>query len=82
MYRGEIHFMRLPDVGHFPAKHGTRCVWMEWVEDRFNGRKLQAPGYVDSVKSPTLPHKDHQCDVINFPQFAGPQWYYELPQGS
>ncbi|KAF5677673.1 secretory lipase [Fusarium denticulatum] len=40
-YPGDLEFLGVPGVGHFPGMYATRSIWMEWIEERFKRRKVQ-----------------------------------------
>ncbi|PNP38786.1 hypothetical protein TGAMA5MH_09009 [Trichoderma gamsii] len=81
-YPGDLEFLGVPGVGHFPGMYATRSIWMDWIQDRFEGRHVQKRGCVQSTVDRFLPEDNYQSAPNAFPLWAGKaQWAYELPQG-
>ncbi|KAI6770183.1 hypothetical protein HG530_004812 [Fusarium avenaceum] len=81
-YPGDLEHMRVPGVGHLPSMYATRGIWLDWLEDRFEGRRVQKRGCAQSVVDRFLPGDHYQPAPNSFPLWAGKsQWAYELPQG-
>ncbi|KAF5612862.1 secretory lipase [Fusarium subglutinans] len=81
-YPGDLEFLGVPGVGHFPGMYATRSIWMDWIKDRFERRKVQKQGCVQSKVDRFLPDDHYQHDPNSFPLWAGKsEWAYELPQG-
>ncbi|KAF5583193.1 secretory lipase [Fusarium pseudoanthophilum] len=81
-YPGDLEFLGVPGVGHFPGMYATRSIWMEWIKERFERRKVQKGGCVQSKVDRFLPDDHYQHNPNSFPLWAGKsEWAYELPQG-
>ncbi|EWG39670.1 hypothetical protein FVEG_02406 [Fusarium verticillioides 7600] len=81
-YPGDLEFLGVPGVGHFPGMYATRSIWMEWIKERFERRKVQKEGCVQSKVDRFLPDDHYQHNPNSFPLWAGKsEWAYELPQG-
>ncbi|KAF4441615.1 secretory lipase [Fusarium acutatum] len=81
-YPGDLVFLGVAGVGHFPGMYATRSIWMDWIKDRFERRKVQMQGCVQSKVDRFLPDDYYQHDPNSSPLWAGKSvWAYELPQG-
>ncbi|KAF5635634.1 secretory lipase [Fusarium tjaetaba] len=81
-YPGDLEFLGVPGVGHFPSMYATRSIWMDWIKDRFERRKVRKQGCAQSKVDRFLPDDHYQHDPNSFPLWAGKsEWAYELPQG-
>ncbi|KAJ4134312.1 hypothetical protein NW765_008346 [Fusarium oxysporum] len=81
-YPGDLEVLGIPGVGHFPGMYATRSIWMDWIEDRFERRKVHKQGCFQSKIDRFLPDDHYQHDSNSFPLWAGKsEWAYELPQG-
>ncbi|KAF4497365.1 secretory lipase [Fusarium agapanthi] len=81
-FPSDLEFLGVPGVCHFPGMYTTRSIWMDWIKDRFKGRKVQNQGCVHSKVDRFLPEDHYQHDPTSFPLWAGKsEWAYELPQG-
>ncbi|KAF6521368.1 hypothetical protein HZS61_015626 [Fusarium oxysporum f. sp. conglutinans] len=81
-YPSDLEVLGIPGVGHFPGMYATRSIWMDWIEDRFERRKVHKQGCVQSKIDRFLPDDHYRHDSNSFPLWAGkPEWAYELPQG-
>jgi hypothetical protein len=82
---GDMQLIRLPNVGHFSALLASRGLWLDWVEDRFNGQALlvEDTGCVQTTLWSYLNYSGYQTQVNNFPMWAGEEkWAWELPQNA
>ncbi|KAF5685807.1 secretory lipase [Fusarium circinatum] len=81
-YPGDLAFLGVPGVGHFPGMYATRSIWMDRIKDRFEKRKVQKQGCFQSKVDRFLPDDHYQHDPNSFPLWTGKsEWAYELPQG-
>ncbi|EXL50889.1 hypothetical protein FOCG_09063 [Fusarium oxysporum f. sp. radicis-lycopersici 26381] len=81
-YPGDLEVLGIPGVGHFPGMYATRSIWMDWIEDRFERRKVHKQGCFQSKIDRFLPDDHYQHDSNTFPLWAGKsELAYELPQG-
>lgn len=81
-YPGDLEFLSVPGAGHFPALNAAKQHWLQWIEDRHEGRPLSRHSCFESELQSFLPVDSYQAEGTSFPLWAGlPQWFYELPQG-
>lgn len=66
-YPGDLEFLGVPGVGHFPGMYATRSIWMDWIMDRFEGRKVQKEGCFQSQVDRFLPDDHYQHDPNSLP---------------
>ncbi|SCO87098.1 uncharacterized protein FRV6_11225 [Fusarium oxysporum] len=58
----DLEVLGIPGVGHFPGMYATQSVWMDWIEDWFERRKVHKQGYVQSKIDRFLPDDHYQHD--------------------
>ena len=69
-----IEYITLPHVSHQPAMTASQCLWMEWIEDRFAGKKVQA-GCKSWTLQPERPIETYQKEVNWFLEM-GTEYYH------
>lgn len=81
-YPGDLQYLSVPGAGHFPGLNAAKQNWLQWIEDRHEGRRLQRKGCYESEIESFLPTERYQKDGLSFALWAGKrEWTYELPQG-
>ncbi|KAM0511717.1 hypothetical protein ACHAPE_009601 [Trichoderma viride] len=81
-YKGAFEFVTLPETLHFPVIDASRKQWLDWIEDRFEGKPL-AKNCTQSTLKPFLPVTSYQNTTQSFTQWASsPAYFYSLPVGS
>lgn len=79
-YPNDIELLAVTQGSHFSTINAARQSWLQWIEDRFNGKPLARSGCVKSQLDSFLPQEYYQTIPNSFPLWAGkPQWAYELP---
>lgn len=80
-YKGDLELLAIPGAGHFPALNAAKQSWLQWIEDRHEGRKLAKHGCFESEVESLLPVDKYQPEGRSLNLWAGkPDWFYELPQ--
>lgn len=78
----DLEFLVVPGVGHGPAMEATRMHWLQWIEDRFEGRDVPASGAVRTEWESFLEIERYQAVGNAFPQWVGlPEYGYQAPLG-
>uniref|UniRef100_A0A8H7KCK5 AB hydrolase-1 domain-containing protein n=1 Tax=Bionectria ochroleuca TaxID=29856 RepID=A0A8H7KCK5_BIOOC len=79
--KGDLEFLAVFGVAHFPVLRAAQQTWLRWIEDRFEGRKVEKSGCgVYSELKSYLPADKLQGLPNSFLQWAGQrEWGYELP---
>ncbi|RYP38428.1 hypothetical protein DL768_010778 [Monosporascus sp. mg162] len=78
----DLEYLVINGTQHTPTLHATRQTWLQWIQDRFEGKQLVKPGCVRSDLESFLPVEQYQSTGKSFPQWAGaPEYSYELPLG-
>lgn len=80
--QGDLQLLTLPDVGHTPAVETSRLIWLEWIEDRFEGKSLAQKGYFNTSVSSFLPINHYPKAGVSFAQWSGsPEYSYQIELG-
>lgn len=78
----DLEFLVAHGMGHVPSLEATRRQWLQWIEDRFEGRPVPVRGAVRTDLESYLPVGSYQTVGTSFPQWAGaPEYTYEVPLG-
>ncbi|KAI4866354.1 putative secretory lipase [Hypoxylon rubiginosum] len=79
---GDLEYLVVNGTGHVPTLDATRPIWLQWIEDRFEGRALEKSGCARTDLASFLPLDRYQSVGNSFPQFAGlPEFSYQVPLG-
>lgn len=77
----DLEFLVANGTGHVPVLSATKHIWLQWIEDRFEGVASQK-GCVRSDVYSFLADEQYQKTGNWFPQWAGADEYsYEVPLG-
>ncbi|KAH6658227.1 Alpha/Beta hydrolase protein [Truncatella angustata] len=78
----DLEYLVAPGVGHVPMLVGTMHTWLQWIQDRFEGKPLKKNGCVTNQVQSLLPHGQYQAAGNSFLQWAGATKYsYETSLG-
>ncbi|PON24961.1 hypothetical protein TGAM01_v206042 [Trichoderma gamsii] len=82
-HSGPFEFVTVTGAQHFSSMDATRQQWLDWIEDRFNGKPLDSDAKCPkSTLDSFLPIESYQTVSTSFPQWAGePGEFYELVAG-
>lgn len=82
-YSGAFEFVGISGVGHFPSMESTRHLWLQWIEDRFNGKPIESKeNCTRTTLDSFLPISSYQEFSTSFSQWAGAKnEFYELVAG-
>ncbi|KAI2637637.1 putative secretory lipase [Hypomontagnella submonticulosa] len=79
---GDLEYFVVNGTGHVPTLNAARQVWLQWIEDRFEGRVLEKSGCARTGFESFLPWGRYLSVGNSFPQFAGlPEYSYQVPLG-
>ncbi|KAK8108997.1 secretory lipase [Apiospora sp. TS-2023a] len=78
----ELEFLVVNGTGHVPTLDATRRVWLDWIQDRLEGKPARNDGCKRTELSSFLPVEQYLKVGNAFPQWAGaPEYSYEVPLG-
>ncbi|KAK7960636.1 secretory lipase [Apiospora saccharicola] len=80
----ELEFLVVNGTGHVPTLDATRRIWMDWIQDRLEGKpaNTDGKGCKRTELSSFLPVEQYLKVGNAFPQWVGaPKYSYQFPLG-
>lgn len=80
----ELEFLVVNGTGHVPTLDATRPIWLDWVQDRLEGKPAatEGEGCKRTELNSFLPAEQYLKVGNAFPQWAGaPEYSYQVPLG-
>ncbi|KAI0597774.1 Alpha/Beta hydrolase protein [Biscogniauxia sp. FL1348] len=71
----DLEYVVVNGTGHVPTLDATRQLWLQWIEDRFEGRPVARSGCVRTDVQSFLPLEQYQATGTWFEQWAGSAEY-------
>ncbi|KAI1265765.1 hypothetical protein F5Y18DRAFT_385813 [Xylariaceae sp. FL1019] len=68
---GDLEFLVVNGTGHVPTLDATRPIWMQWIEDRFEGKPVKNGGCVRTDLDSFLPLERYLAVGNSYVQWAG-----------
>ncbi|KAI1491978.1 Alpha/Beta hydrolase protein [Biscogniauxia mediterranea] len=70
-----LEYVVVNGTGHVPTLDAARQLWLQWIEDRFEGKPVARSGCVQTYVQSFLPLEQYQATGTWFEQWAGSAEY-------
>ncbi|KAK3368557.1 Alpha/Beta hydrolase protein [Podospora didyma] len=78
----DLEFHVVPGISHSPVLHASRLYWLQWIEDRFEGKPLAKKGNFRTEAKSLLPIAQYQKFGFSLPLWVGlPEFQYQQGLG-
>ncbi|KAI1764912.1 hypothetical protein GGR53DRAFT_465890 [Hypoxylon sp. FL1150] len=79
---GDLEYLVGDGTGYVPTLDAARPIWLEWIEDQFEGRALEKSGCIRTDLASFLLLDRYQSVGNSCPRFAGlAEFSYDVPLG-
>ncbi|KAI8629191.1 hypothetical protein F5Y19DRAFT_475754 [Xylariaceae sp. FL1651] len=78
----DLEYAVVNGTGHVPTLDATRSLWLQWLQERFEGKQVTHNGCITTHIESFLPLERYQAAGNSFIQWAGaPEYSFETPLG-